>query len=95
MQDDSIRATDVVMCCPFYELRPLTNGDVIRQGGDHALLRFRYEHRCDICAYAAPIDDAPACRRPDGKVCSDGLLEWLNAPAENNTESGVSEVEDE
>ena len=64
--------------CPY---RP-TNGDRIRQGGDYALAHFKSEHRCDVCAYAAPIDTAPACRRPEGKICFDGVLEWLNAPAD-------------
>lgn len=29
MQDDSIRATDTVLCCPFYELKPPTLFDTI------------------------------------------------------------------
>ena len=74
-------------CSKFEPIPPPTNGDVIRQGGDKALAHFKSEHKCDTCAYAAPIDAAPACRRPDGKVCSDGMLAWLNAPAESNTES--------
>lgn len=31
MQDDSIRATDTVLCCPFYELKPPTLFDRITQ----------------------------------------------------------------
>lgn len=67
---------------------PLTNGDVIRQGGDRALAHFKSEHKCDVCAYAAPIDTVPACQRPDGKVCYDGILDWLNAPAESEVTNG-------
>lgn len=72
-------------CRRFSEKKPippLTNGDKIRQGGDYALAHFKSEHRCDVCAYAAPLDEAPACRRPKGKVCFDGMLAWLNAPAD-------------
>ena len=61
----------------------ITNGDRIRQGGNRALAQFKSEHKCDVCAYAAPLDHAPACLRPDGKVCYDGFLAWLNAPAES------------
>jgi hypothetical protein len=67
--------------CEEKEKPKPTNGDVIRQGGNDALAHFKSEHRCDICAYAAPLDHAPACQRPDGKVCYDGMLAWLNAPA--------------
>lgn len=72
--------------CEFFEKpmgRIATNGDRIRQGGDYALAHFKSEHRCDVCAYAAPIDTAPACRRPEGKICFDGMLAWLNTPAES------------
>lgn len=67
-----------------------TNGDRIRQGGDYALAHFKSEHRCDVCAYYAPIDTAPACRRPEGKICFDGMLEWLNASADCVAENGES-----
>ena len=70
--------------CKMFEPRVVTNGDKIRQGGDYALAHFKSEHRCDVCAYAAPIDTAPACRRPEGKSCFDGMLAWLNAPAERD-----------
>lgn len=70
----------------------LTNGDRIRQGGDYALAHFKSEHRCDVCAYAAPIDTAPACRRPEGKICFDGMLAWLNAPADCVAENGDADT---
>lgn len=73
--------------CSNFEQKVITNGDVIRQGGDKALAHFKSEHKCDTCAYAAPLDHAPACLRPEGKSCFDGMLAWLNAPAESNTES--------
>ena len=65
-----------------------TNGDVIRQGGNGALAEFKSEHKCDTCAYAAPIDTAPACRRPKEKTCLDGMIAWLNAPAESEVNNG-------
>lgn len=66
-----------------YPKPPPTNGDVIRQGGDCALAHFKSEHKCDVCSYAAPIDTAPACLRPEDKTCMDGMLAWLNAPADS------------
>ena len=71
--------------CEYFA--PPTNGDVIRQGGNRALLDYRFRHKCDVCIYAAPIDAAPACNKPDDKSCMDGVKAWLNAPAESNTES--------
>lgn len=62
--------------------KPATSGDKIRQRGNQALLDYRSNHKCDICIYAAPIDSTPACTRPDGKSCMDGMEAWLNAPAE-------------
>lgn len=81
-----VKKDDVFCDDRFFELINCTNGDVIRQGGNEALIRYKNEHKCDICAYAAPLDHAPACRRPDGKTCRDGVLMWLNAPAESKTE---------
>lgn len=82
-----IICNDNAPACKDFEPKPKpTNGDVIRQGGDYALAHFKSEHRCDVCAYAAPIDTAPACCRPEGKICFDGILAWLNAPAESEGE---------
>ena len=80
----NIEPTETAKDC--FEPKVITNGDRIRQGGNGALAEFRSEHKCDVCAYAAPLDRAPACRRPDGKVCYDGILAWLNAPAESEVE---------
>lgn len=80
--------------CHRFEVKtPPTNGDVIRQGGDYALAHFKSEHRCNVCAYAAPIDTAPACRRPEGKVCFDGMLAWLNAPADCVKQNGNDDTQ--
>ena len=72
-----------MLCCGGFVTRDpkLTNGDRIRQGGNRALTAYFREHKCDVCTYAAPIDNAPACLCPDGKTCNDGMLAWLNAPA--------------
>ena len=72
--------------CGEFVQKTITNGDVIRQGGNRALAEFKSEHKCDTCAYAAPLDHAPACQRPEGRSCFDGMLEWLNAPAESEGE---------
>lgn len=82
-----LRDIDGANCKYFEKQTPPTNGDVIRQGGDRALAHFKSEHKCDVCAYAAPLDHAPACQRPEGKSCFDGMLEWLNAPAESEREN--------
>jgi hypothetical protein len=73
------------------DFEPPTKGDKIRQGGNYALAQFKHEHPCDVCTYAAPIDAAPACLRPDGKNCFDGMLAWLNAPAEGEESEGENE----
>ena len=80
--------SDGANCKYFEKLTPPTNGDRIRRGGNQKLLGYRSTHKCDICIYAAPIDVTPACNRPDGKSCMDGMESWLNAPAE----SGVGEM---
>lgn len=70
------------VCSDFDPIPPRTNGDKIRQGGNRALVQFKSEHKCDTCAYAAPLDHAPACLCPEGKSCFDGMLAWLNSPVE-------------
>ena len=74
---------DDAPACEDFEPKVISNGDRIRQGGDYALAHYKSEHRCDVCAYAAPLDHAPACRRPDGKVCFDGMIAWLKMAAES------------
>ena len=75
--------------CP--DFAPPTNGDKIRQGGDRAVADFVFavqRSRCNFCAYFDHTQQEALCKRPNDKLCSDGLEEWLNAPAE-------SEVKDE
>lgn len=66
-------------CCDDFE--PPTNGDVIRQGGDKRLITFATEWSCFHCVYHNEIKRK--CERPKDKDCFDGMLAWLNAPAEN------------
>ena len=70
-------------CRRFSEKKPipsLTNGDVIRQGGDEALMLFKKKHKCDCCVYLHNGN----CTEPVDKKdrCEYGLKQWLNAPAD-------------
>jgi hypothetical protein len=66
----------------FFEPAPKpTNGDVIRQGGDTALLAYRSNAACYHCSFRG----TESCKS-DFSNCKDGQLAWLNAPAEINTE---------
>ena len=69
---------DDTPACKKFEQKPLTNGDVIRQGGNQALAEFKSELPCAICAYANTGCFAPAGRQSD---CKSGILAWLDAPA--------------
>ena len=70
---------------PMMEHKP-TNGDRIRQMSNEKLVRFKGARHCTFCAYCDQMTDK--CNRPIGGTCAEGILEWLNAPAE-------SEVRDE
>ena len=72
---------DGASCKYFEKLTPPTNGDRIRQGGDKSLITFATEWSCFHCAYRNRIKSE--CEKPEGKDCFDGMLEWLNAPAES------------
>lgn len=70
--------------CHRFEAKPQpTNGDKIWEGSDKKLVIYKKQWGCDICAYYKA-----GCKRPKDKMCIDGMLAWLNAPAE-------SEVRDE
>ena len=62
----------------------MTNGDVIRQGGDEALMLFKKKHKCDCCVYIHNGNCTEPVDRKDR--CADGLKQWLNAPAESEGE---------
>lgn len=53
-----------------------TNGDRIRQGGNIELFIFWYRNQCSVCAFDGK-DNCPQVS------CADGLMEWLNAPADD------------
>lgn len=57
------------------KLQPLTNGDVIRQGGNKALIEYYNTHECDICAYY----NTYMCNTAQ---CEEGKEAWLDQEAE-------------
>lgn len=66
--------------CRNFEPKP-TNGDVIRRGGDKALLAYRSNAACYCCSFR----DTESCKS-DFSNCKDGQLAWLNAPTESGGE---------
>lgn len=68
--------------CSEFEPKVITNGDRIRQMSNEELVEFMKDVAAGICEH---------CVRPENYDCSHlchiGLLGWLNAPAESNTES--------
>lgn len=71
--------TGNVPACGKFEPKPMTNGDKIRQGGDDALVKYRQKFICHVCAYRFD-------KKCNGAKCKDGLVAWLNAPAESEGE---------
>lgn len=63
---------------------PPTNGDVIRQGGNDALIDFADGIRRRMCHYCAFSKDK-SCVDKTGD-CWEGIRAWLNAPAESEGE---------
>lgn len=57
MQDDSIRATDTVLCCPFYELRPPTVFDRITTSPEVLAEKLVYYLRYGNCYASSIISD--------------------------------------
>jgi hypothetical protein len=64
--------------------KPKTNGDVIMQGGNRALVNFHLMGTCDTCTYynKEHTNHNDICLCPPKKTCADGIEAWLNAPAE-------------
>lgn len=73
------------VCRDFKEKTKMTNGDVIRQGGNKRLITFSTEWSCFHCAYRNGIESK--CESPEGKDCFDGIEAWLNAPAESEVKN--------
>jgi hypothetical protein len=64
--------------CEEKEKPKPTNGDVIRRGGDKALLAYRSNAACYCCSFR----DTESCKS-DFSNCKDGQIAWLNSPAES------------
>lgn len=63
-----------------------TNGDRIRHMSNEELVRFKGARHCTFCAYCDQKTDK--CNRPIGGTCAEGILEWINAPAEIKESEG-------
>lgn len=72
------RAGSICTHCGEFKPKVVTNGDVIRRGGDKALLVYRSNAACYYCSFR----DTESCKS-DFSNCKDGQLAWLNAPAES------------
>lgn len=70
------KKTDMI-CKEFEPIPKLTNGDVIRQGGNIELFIYWQKSKCSVCAF----DGKDTCSQISS--CLDGMMEWLNAPAES------------
>lgn len=80
------------------ETKSITNGDMIRQGSDKELVLYKHTWSCEVCIYHDKKDLKKHCKRPHEKVCLDGMIAWLNAPADapdTNVDTKESEVKDE
>lgn len=60
--------------CSKFEQKVVTNGDVIRKGGNAAIVEFVWSDPCLHCVYSSG-----KCK---DKSCKDGQIAWLNAPAD-------------
>lgn len=69
--------------CANFEPKP-TNGDLIRQGGDDALIDFADGIRRRMCHYCTFAKDK-SCVDKTGD-CWEGVRAWLNALAESEGE---------
>ena len=92
-----LNENDGASCKYFEKLTPPTNGDRIRQGSDKELVLYKHTWSCEVCIYHDKKDLKKHCKRPHEKVCLDGMIAWLNAPAgtDNNVPAKESEVKDE
>lgn len=77
--------------CEYFEPKVITNGDVIRQGGDDALIDFADGIRRRMCHYCVYSKDK-SCVDKTGD-CWEGVRAWLNAPAGNDTNVPTNEIE--
>jgi hypothetical protein len=76
-------------CMSFVQKLPkvITNGDVIRQGGNRAIAKFAYKTArtqiCGVCSFSTIEKGSYKCTAQEGQSCVDGIEAWLNAPAES------------
>jgi hypothetical protein len=79
-----IHSTNIA--CIKFEAKNPTNGDVIRQMSNEELNRFLTLFSlqgCKYCTYSQVDGDFVLCQKTKNNHCVDGLMEWLNAPAES------------
>ena len=72
--------------CRYFKRKPIpkpTNGDVIRHGSDKGLVTYKHQCSCFVCIYHNEENKKCHCHRPKDKTCTDGMIAWLNAPAES------------
>lgn len=62
--------------CTAFTPKAITNGDKIRQGGNIELFIYWQKNKCSVCAF----NEKKTCSQLS---CWDGMMEWLNAPAES------------
>lgn len=71
------------LACPHYVLgTALSNASAVITGGAKSLLEYKRSLNCSVCAYANEDNTKVlSCTCPKGKMCNDGMLEWLLAPS--------------
>jgi hypothetical protein len=72
--------TGDIPACSKFEPKVITNGDVIREGGNAAIVEFAWTDPCLHCAYSSG-----KCK---DKICKDGQIAWLNATADCVKQNG-------
>lgn len=79
--------------CNKFQSKVITNGDVIRQGGNKATAKFAYKtartHICGVCAFSTIEQGKYVCTAKDGLSCVDGIEAYLNAPAESEGKDDI------
>ena len=73
--------TSDIPACSKFEPQVITNGDRIRQGSDKELVIYKHQWDCFVCIFHDEENKKCHCHRPKDKTCMDGMLAWLNAPA--------------
>lgn len=87
--------------CTGFEAKPVTNGDVIRQGNNRKLAEIFDDlysgNKCKYCIHHAgssvcKLNPTPYSEYDEGYLddenCLNGFEAWLNAPAESEVNNG-------